>query len=140
VPTNLSALQPLLDHVVSWAQSVPDVRAIALVGSWARGEERADSDIDLIVLVRSPDVLVADTSWTSCVGTPTRVGVEDWGTIRSVRVRYADGREVEFGIGSMAWAETSPVDAGTRRVVRDGFVTLYDPERLLRKLEKSLAA
>jgi len=140
VPSDLSPVQPLLDRVVSWARLVSDVRAIALVGSWARGEARADSDVDLIILVRTPDVLVADTGWTTCAGVPTTTGVEDWGEIRSVRVRYAEGDEVEFGIGSLSWAETSPVDPGTRRVVEDGFVPLYDPERLLARLEQTVAA
>jgi uncharacterized protein len=105
VPRNLSELQPLLDHVVSWAESVPEVRAIALAGSWARGEARADSDVDLIVLAQSPEALVSDTSWTACVGPPTLVTVEEWGAVRSVRVRYANGEEVEFGIGPVEWAK-----------------------------------
>lgn len=140
MPSNVSELQPLLDHVVSWAESVPEVRAIALVGSWARGEASADSDVDLIVLALAPEALVSDTSWTACVGAPTLVTVEEWGAIHSVRVRYANGQEVEFGIGSVAWAETSPVDAGTRRVVSHGFLPLHDPQRLLAKLEKSVVA
>jgi uncharacterized protein len=140
VPRNLSELQPLLDRVVSWAESVPEVRAIALVGSWARGEARANSDVDLIVLALSPEGLVSDTSWTACVGPPTLVTVEEWGAIRSVRVRYANGQEVEFGIGSVAWAQTSPVDPGTRRVVSPGFLPLHDPQQLLAKLEESVAA
>jgi len=81
VPRNLSALQPLLDRVVWWAESVREVRAIALVGSWARGEARADSDVDLIVLALYPETLVSDTSWTAFVGPPTLVTVEEWGAI-----------------------------------------------------------
>jgi hypothetical protein len=125
VPRDLSELQPMHDRVVSWAESVPEVRAIALVGSWARGEARADSDVDLIVLALSPETLVSDTSWTAFVGPSTLVTVEEWGAISSVRVRYANGQEVEFGIGSVAWAETSPVDPGTRRVVGHGFLPLH---------------
>jgi hypothetical protein len=131
-------LEQLLDDVVGWARSVKTVRAIALVGSWARGEARADSDVDLIVLSRSPGDLVEDTSWVACAGMPSAVDIEDWGAIRSVRVHYELGFEVEYGVGSLEWATLSPVEAGTRRVVSGGMLPLYDPDQALAKLEASI--
>jgi hypothetical protein len=41
---------------------------------------------------------------------------------------------VEIGIGTPAWAERTPVDAGTRRVASDGLVPLYDPDGLITAL------
>lgn len=38
-------------RTVRWAQNREDVLGILLVGSWARGTARADSDLDLMVLV-----------------------------------------------------------------------------------------
>jgi hypothetical protein len=140
VPADAPDVERLLKSVVSWAQSADDVRAVALVGSWARGAARQGSDIDLIVLSRTPDDLVAGTSWIECVDTPnTAVGIQEWGAIRSVRVQYASGLEVEYGIGSLGWAHTSPVDSGTRRVVSDGMVNLYDPDGLVARLEAAAA-
>jgi hypothetical protein len=135
--SHFTQLRPVLDRVVSWAESVPDVRAIGLTGSWARNEARADSDVDLIVLAQSHRTLLEDTGWVSCVGTPTRVEVEDWNAIQSVRVNYDDGREIEFGLGAVTWAETDPVDPGTRRVLEDGFVVIYDPDLLMANLLRS---
>ena len=38
----------------------PDVQAVVLFGSRARGEARADSDLDLAVIVRQPQLTPAD--------------------------------------------------------------------------------
>jgi hypothetical protein len=50
---------------------------------------------------------------------------EDWGRVTSLRVWYADGLEVEFGIADRSWA-SAPLDVGTRRVIEDGLVVLFD--------------
>lgn len=50
--------------------------------------------------------------------------------MQSRRVHYREGPEVEFGLTSPAWAHL-PLDAGTVRVVRDGFRVLHDPDGLL---------
>ncbi len=47
------------------------------------------------------------------------------GRVTSLRVWYADGLEVEFAIADRAWA-SAPLDAGTRRVIEDGCVVLFD--------------
>jgi predicted nucleotidyltransferase len=135
-----SDLAEFLDDVVRWARSVEAVRAVALVGSWARGEAREDSDIDVIVLSRSPDALVEDTSWIGCAGLPSTVGIEDWGAIRSVRVHYELTFEVEYGVGPLEWAALSPVDEGTRRVVSDGLRVVYDPDQALARLDALIRA
>jgi hypothetical protein len=45
--------------------------------------------------------------------------------VTSLRVWYADGLEVEFGIADRDWA-SAPLDAGTRRVLEEGLVVLFD--------------
>ena len=40
----------------------PDICGLALVGSWARGTARADSDVDLVVLTSHPDRYLADAA------------------------------------------------------------------------------
>jgi aminoglycoside 6-adenylyltransferase len=137
VKGDLGELRPVLDRVVSWARAERNVRAVDLAGSWARNEAHDDSDIDLIILVRSRDALIEDTRWVGRFGTPECVELEDWNAIQSVRVRYDDSREIEFGLGALAWADPSPVDPGTRSVLKAGFVVLYDPDLLMAKLLKA---
>ena len=122
----------LIDEVLAWAARRPDVRAVALVGSHARGDARPDSDVDLLLLAERPDELVRDAAWVRGFGDVSRVAVEDWGRVTSVRVWYARGPEVEFALATPDWA-TAP-DEGTRRVVSDGFRALLDRDGALARL------
>jgi hypothetical protein len=90
--------------------------------------------VDLVVLCDEPDCLLTDRAWLGVFGEAAAVSVEDWGAVTSLRVRYAGGLEVEWGLGRPSWAATTPLDAGTARVVADGFRPLYDPEGLLAAL------
>lgn len=123
-----------LEAVRLWAASAAGVRAVALVGSYAAGRARAGSDVDLVVLCDDPDRLLSDRAWLGRFGAVAGVTREDWGAITSLRVRYATGPEVEWGLGRASWAAVAPLDAGTARVVADGFRPLHDPEGLLASL------
>ena len=91
-------LREFLDAFVAWTSAQPDVHGIALVGSYARGAARDDSDIDLVVLTDEPRKYLADLDWTGRFGKVERLQTEDYGKLISVRVWYQDGPEVEYGI------------------------------------------
>jgi len=44
----------ILQIIVDWAKKQPTIQAVAVVGSHARGTARAESDIDLVLLVTNP--------------------------------------------------------------------------------------
>jgi len=100
------------------------------VGSHARGDARPDSDLDLIILADDPINYIADPSWARRFGSIERHRIEDWGKVTSLRVWYEGGPEVEFGFSTLDWAN-NPLDVGTRKVIDDGMVSLYDPQGLL---------
>ena len=119
---------------------LPKVVAIGLAGSWARGQARPDSDVDIVLLTEQPGAALAATSWFSTFGDDTvLVRSADFGAIQERRLRLPDGLLVEVGIGTPDWAWMDPVDAGTERVVRDGIVTLYNPRVLLAALRNAVA-
>jgi predicted nucleotidyltransferase len=122
-------VQLFLDQVVGWAQIQPDILAVALVGSVARGTNRIDSDIDLVLIAVDPNSFLIETRWTGQFGEVQRRRVEDYGKLISLRVWYRHGIEVEFGFTTRDWVDL-PLDAGTRRVLEDGVKVLYDPQRL----------
>lgn len=129
----------LLQIITAWATRSPDIQAVALVGSWARNTPDAGSDVDLVVLTRTPESYVQNDAWLADV-VPGQVDRrQSWGAIIERRVRSSSGLEVEFGIGDPSWAGTSPVDAGTRRVITDGVVVLFDPHGLLGRLLEACA-
>jgi predicted nucleotidyltransferase len=115
----------LILSVQAWAVARPDVLGVAIVGSHARGSATPESDVDLVLVCESPTALVADADWVRAFGEPQSVEREDWGRVTSLRVRYADGLEVEFGIADRTWA-SAPLDPGTRRVIEDGCIVLFD--------------
>jgi len=121
-----------LDRVARWAGERGDVRAVALVGSHARGTARPDSDVDLMLLTERPRALVEDTAWLTGFGRVLRVVAEDWGRVTSLRVWYAEGLEVEFGLATVEWA-TRP-DEGTHRVLGDGMRVLLDPDGIFARV------
>jgi hypothetical protein len=114
-----------LEHVTAWATDQPHISAVLLVGSYARGTARDDSDIDLILIADMPDVYTSNTGWVTEFGSPERLAAEDWGKVTSIRVWYQGGPEVEFGIAGSDWGG-DPEDRGDAQVVKSGYRILYD--------------
>ena len=131
----------IVQIILGWAQAEAKVRAIALVGSYARGTARADSDLDLVVLTNALEFFRADASWLDAIGwndvgtCPVKWQDEDYGVVWSRRLWLEQVRfQVEIGFARPSWAEVNPLDPGTRRVIADGCRILYDPDRLLARL------
>ena len=100
-----------------------------MVGSCARGTARPDSDIDLVILTtRKAELLRAET-FPARFGRVLRQQREEYGACTSVRAWYDGGPEVEFGLVAPSWIDR-PLDAGTHRVLLDGYRVLYDPQGL----------
>ena len=127
-------IEQLLERAVAWARQHPDIRGLALVGSWARGSARADSDVDLVVLTTASDRYLDDDAWTAALGHARVVRTRAWGPLTERRLLLDGGLEVEVGVTGPAWAATDPVDPGTRRVVTDGLRILHDPDGQLATL------
>ncbi len=131
-------ISPFLKQVQQWAAGHDDIAAVILVGSFARGAARADSDIDLVLICDDLQKYLDDDRWLKSFGVVSRVENEDWGLVQSRRVFYDDIGEVEFGLTTAPWAETNPVDAGTRRVITDGALILSDPTGMMAALMKAI--
>jgi predicted nucleotidyltransferase len=139
-PLNTEKVNSILEEVTQWASHRTDIAAAALVGSWARGAARVDSDIDLMFLAANPASFRQDEKWINEIQWEV-VDAEidswkdqDYGVIWSRHVYLNKETKIEFGFGFPAWASVNPVDAGTFRVVSDGCRILYDPANLLSKL------
>lgn len=124
----------LLDRVRNWAATRSDVRAVALVGSWARNDAGADSDVDLVFLVEKPEAYLNDEAWAYELGASSILRTQPWGALTERRFSLSSGLEVDVGITRVSWASVAPVDAGTARVIGDGIEIIYDPAGLLRAL------
>ncbi|OGN89828.1 MAG: hypothetical protein A2Z74_07230 [Chloroflexi bacterium RBG_13_46_9] len=124
--------------VTAWAQSLDEIAALALVGSYARHQARPGSDIDLILICHDTGDFLDDVSWVTHFGKVKSQKIEDWGIVTSIRVFYSDGKEVEFGVAPLKWADL-PVDLGTHRVVTDGMMILDDKRGILKRLVEAVS-
>jgi predicted nucleotidyltransferase len=128
-------IRGFLDAFVGWASDQADVQAIALVGSYARGAARDDSDIDLVILTDQPKKYLDSIGWAERFGRVEKHQTEDYGKLISIRVSYQNGPEVEYGITTPDWAAT-PLYAGTREVISEGMIVLFERGILLSRLAK----
>ena len=141
VPALPIAVQVVLDAAERLGEVVPHVVAVGLVGSYARGAGRPTSDVDLVVLTTDPAALLERPDWLAFFDPRAElIRAEDFGAIQERRLRLHDGLVVEVGIGMPPWAAVDPVDPGTRRVVSDGIVVVYDPSDLLDTLIRAMAS
>jgi predicted nucleotidyltransferase len=122
-----------LQQFTEWAQAQVEIHSVILVGSLARGDAKPDSDMDLMIICSEPDHFLQKITWVNEFGKPSREVTEDWGLVTSLRVWYTDGFEVEFGFTDTDWIK-EPLDAGTKRVLADGFRILLDKTNLLTKV------
>jgi len=131
----IESIRDFLDAFVAWASDQPDVQAIGLVGSYARGEARDDSDIDFLILTDQSKKYLDNIKWIERFGVVEKHQTEDYGKLTSIRVWYQNGTEVEYGITTPDWAAT-PLDAGTREVILGGMIVLFERGILLSRHAK----
>lgn len=141
-------IQALLDKFIDWIRVQPDVEAVALVGSHARGNATEESDVDLTILTTQVSKYMDPTPtsdppgywpWAKQFGDIMKCELESWGRLKSLRVTYKIGVEVEYSFASPAWVGI-PVDPGTHRVISDGMQILFDPEGVLANLQREVFA
>jgi hypothetical protein len=126
----VAAVQRFLDEFVAWASDHDGVLAVALVGSYARGQARDASDIDLIIVARDPEPFIRDPGWTRRFGGVDRQQVEHYGKVTSLRTFYDDCHEVEYGWSDDSWPAL-PLVEGTREVLAGGFKVLFERSPIL---------
>ncbi len=132
----VGSITRFLEAVSDWAAAQPDIVAVGLVGSHARGGATPTSDIDLVIVVDEPARYLQAREWVRRFGTVAQTQVEDYGKVTSLRVWYAEGREVEYGVTDVRWAAL-PLDRGTRQVIAHGLRILFEREPVLRLAEQA---
>lgn len=122
-----------LNSIKQWANQNDDIKALILVGSYARGEAREDSDVDLVIITSNSDAYI-NNNFIDNFGKVKEFKKENWGRVTSIRVWYANnGLEVEFGITTPIWVD-KPLDDGTFRVLSDGYKVIVDKENYFKDI------
>ena len=136
----------LTTAVADWAIKRDDIRAMALAGSWARGNPRRGSDLDLLLLSDLAPAYRRSRKWLTGIDfrkAGFRLRSSEgaaYGAVWSLHIHLYPSARVELAFAGCAWANTNPIDAGTRSVVMDGFRIMFDRNGMLAKLVEALPA
>ena len=123
-----------IEDFMRWSKRRKDIRALALVGSYAREAAKETSDVDLVIITNDPQKYVPDTEWARVFGTVITKNVEDYGKLILIRVWYESGLEIEYGFTTRDWVKV-PLDKGTKRVINNGLRVLFEKEKILSPYE-----
>ncbi len=103
--TGSEGTQQVLERLGGWGRSRPDVRAVVVVGSWARPfDHPVDqwSDVDILLITTDPGCYLCTTDWLKDVGHPWLTYVETpplgGPEQRERRVVFEVAVEVDFAV------------------------------------------
>jgi uncharacterized protein len=130
----------IVTAVADWAVRRDDIRATALVGSWARDDPHQWSDVDLLLLTDSMDEYRHRQEWLTEIDLERagyQVGSGEgarYGIAWSCHITLSRAAMMELTFAPCSWARADSVDAGTRGVVEDAFRIIVDKDGLLTRL------
>jgi aminoglycoside 6-adenylyltransferase len=135
---NNEVLGGALEKLLGWARRDPDLRAVVLVGSWARQVRPADewSDLDLLLIARHPQRYLAEIAWLDAIG-------ETWFSFLERdaqsepferRVLFADGCDIDFIFCSPESVQNGFPGTPLPEILRRGWRALLDKDGLLEGL------
>lgn len=114
------AVNALMTRAREWSNRHADVRAVLVVGSYARGNPRMGSDVDLVILTDDVQRHLSDLGFARHIAPgSTLLRCAGWGPMRERRVRLRSGLIVEFDLCGPEWASL-PLDPGTANVLSRG--------------------
>ena len=117
-----------------------DLRALAVCGSWARGDAQPTSDLDLLVIATEPADWRRDLNWIT--GLPYYLAgcayhghrIAPYGIAWSAHIALTPHAELELTFAPVSWAQVDPVDPGTCAVVAGGFESVLDKDDRIARL------
>jgi putative acetyltransferase len=128
----------LLATIDQWVQQQQDIQASAIVGSYARGDQHSNSDIDVVFITPDLNSYTEDSNWlTTLFPEAQKIVKETWGATYAYRFWLGD-LEIELNFCPPFWANV-PVDPGTANVVMGGMTLLRDTNLILQNLIDAVA-
>jgi len=126
--------EAVLERLVAWGRARPDVGAMVLTSSRARGDETVDllSDYDLILAVTDAQRLAQDDAWQLDYGRPmVRWGDEGarygWPTFFR-GVVYEDGVKIDYSLWPLALVDEVSAREALPDVLDVGYRVLLDKD------------
>jgi predicted nucleotidyltransferase len=135
-----SEVNAVVGAIASWAAARDDVRALALAGSWARGNPHQASDVDLLLFTDHNDWyrhrrnLLTEIDFQRAGYSLHASKNAVYGVVWSRHIHLLPSAEVELTFAKCSWARTEVIGPGTRRVVEDAFQIILDKDGMLARL------
>ena len=126
--------EKIFSDLREYAERTSHIESVLIVGSYARGTNKENSDLDIIIITSNKSDMITNQSFTREFGEVYKQQTEYYGVCTSIRAWYSDGKEVEFGIVEPSWIST-PLDSGTYQVLSDGYKLIVDKKRYFENLE-----
>ena len=137
---NATEVHRLVACVQALATERDDFRAVAICGSWARGDPGPASDLDVLIIAKDPKSLHCNQEWMKDLQFDDAgfryVGHETatYGAVWSAHIDLEPHAALELTFAERCWASIDPIDPGTREVVTDAFQILVDKDSVLQRL------
>ena len=96
-------MEDFISALKAFSENNSFIESVILVGSYARGTNQEDSDLDIVVITPNKAEMVANQDFVQNFGKVLSKQTEYYGACTSVRVWYENGPEVEFGIAEPSW-------------------------------------
>jgi len=122
--------EQFVQNLEAFAAAEASIEAVVIVGSWANGTAKPESDIDVIMVTSSTDRLLSEYTWVYKFGRSLSSDEEDYDLVHVLRAFYDGGMEVEFGITTEAWLADDQLKA-TGKILDTGCKVVYDPKNLI---------
>lgn len=126
--------EDFFNELKEYARNTSHIESIIIVGPYARGTNKENSDLDIVIITSNKSGMIANQDFTQDFGKVYKQQTEYYGACTSVRVWYRDGKEVEFGIVEPSWI-SMPLDTGTYKILSDGYKIIKDKKRYFEDLK-----
>lgn len=125
--------EKFFNDLKEYAESTSHIESVLIVGSYARGTNKENSDLDIVIITSNKSDMIIKHDFTQEFGEVYKQQTEYYGACTSVRAWYSDGKEVEFGIVERSWI-TTPLDIGTSQVLSGGYKIILDKKQYFENL------
>lgn len=126
--------EDFFNELKEYARNTSHIESIIIVGSYARGTNKENSDLDIVIITSNKSGMLAKQGFIQEFGEVYKQQIEYYGACTSIRVWYKDRKEVEFGIVEPSWI-SMPLDTGTHQVLSDGYKIIIDKKRYFENLK-----
>ena len=127
-------LEYIVERLKIFDRDKYEIELIILVGSYARNEQKINSDIDIMILSNNPTALIEDVLSSQFFDNEKSKIKEIYGNTTSIRL-YTSDIELELSISDLNWISI-PLDYGVERILQDGFQIIYDKKNVMKFIEK----